>query len=74
MEQPLTEFICINYDLELIYDELIQYKIKANKETIQQQYFLHNRDLVETIFYFVTLKYNSPKQMPRKKTSTSNFL
>ena len=59
MNNNLTDFFCINYDLELIFEELVEYKIKANKETIQEQYFLYNLDLVETILYFVKLKSNT---------------
>ena len=54
----LTSVIIIEYDIQLIYEELKDYGEHVSKKCIKEIYFLLNRDVVDVIIYFLENKSN----------------
>jgi len=54
----LTSVLIINYDIQLIYEELIIYGEHVSKKCIKEIYFLLNCDVVDVIIYFLENKSN----------------
>lgn len=47
--------IKIEYDIQVIYEELMAYEVEVCKFQIRRQYFKFDRDIIKVIIYFLHL-------------------